>query len=78
MFSYQSHSIILIAVRLTPQLHVENFPIKTLGTNLCNSSINKKFNQFESNKFYSTILSTNWKSSEGVLNKNTSVVSKIM
>lgn len=69
--------IIILGVRLLrPQ--AENVSSKTTEFNLSNS-LNKNFNQLKTYRFYSTILSSNWKSTEGILNKNTFVApSKIM
>lgn len=56
----------------------ENVQSKTSGINQLNS-LDKSSNYFERNRFYSTILSSNWKSTDRILNKNTSIVdSKIM
>jgi len=46
------------------RLQVENVSRKTTG------SLNKSFNNFETNRFYSSILSSNFKSTEGIMNKN--------
>jgi len=54
------------------RLHVENVSSKTTGSNLF-GSLNKNFNNFETNRFYSSILSSNFKSTEGIINKNTPI-----
>lgn len=54
------------------RLQSENVPRKTSGISLFNS-LNKSFDQSTSNKYYSTILSSIWKSPEGILNKYTSI-----
>jgi len=54
------------------RLHVENVPSKITGSNLL-GSVNKSFNNFETNRFYSSILSFNFKSTEGILNRNTPI-----
>jgi len=46
------------------RLQVENVSSKTTG------SVNKSLNNFETNRFYSSILSSNFKSIEGIMNKN--------
>ncbi|NP_001280433.1 uncharacterized protein LOC100168138 [Acyrthosiphon pisum] len=62
---------ILSGARLM-RLHVENVSSKTTGSNLF-SSLNKNSNNFETNRFYSSILSSNFKSTERVMNKNTPI-----
>lgn len=55
------------------RLQIENVPSKTTGSNLF-SYVNKSFPNFETNRFYSSILSSNSKSTERILDKNTSIV----
>ncbi|XP_022169699.1 39S ribosomal protein L35, mitochondrial [Myzus persicae] len=62
---------ILSGVRLM-RVQVENAPSKTTGSNLL-GSFNKSFIKFETNRFYSSILSSNFKSAEGIMNKNTPI-----
>lgn len=54
------------------RLQIENVPSKSTGSNLF-SSINKSITNFETKRFYSSILSSNFKSTVGILNKNTSI-----
>ncbi|CAH1712719.1 39S ribosomal protein L35, mitochondrial [Aphis gossypii] len=65
-------SILSGGVRLM-RLQIENVPSKTTGSNLF-SSVNKSFANFETNRFYSSILSSSSKSTERILDKNTSIV----
>lgn len=53
------------------RLHVENVS-KTSGPSLF-GSLNKNLNNFETNRFYSSILSSNFKSTEGTMKKNTPI-----
>lgn len=46
------------------RLQVENVSSKTTG------SVNKSLNNFEANRLYSSFLSSNFKSIEGIMNKN--------
>jgi len=53
-------------------MRVENVSSKTTGFNLF-GSLNKSFNNFETNRFYSSILSSNCKLADGIMNKNTPI-----
>lgn len=76
MFNYYNYSIFSGSIRLI-QLQTEYVPRQISGTNLL-CSLNKRFNQIETNKLYSTILSSNWKSSENFKNKNTSITTNVL
>lgn len=54
------------------RLQVENVPSKTIESNLF-GSVNKSLNYLETNRFYSAILSSSYKSTQGILNRNTPI-----
>lgn len=67
-----NYSIFLfLGVRLI-RLPTENVQNKTSTINIL-SSINKNLNQLETNRLFSTVLSSSWKSTEGIINKYTPI-----
>lgn len=71
MFRRACGSILSGGVR-TIRLQSENVPRRTSGINLFNF-LSESFNRCTSSRYYSTILSSIWKSPGSVLNRNTSI-----
>ncbi|VVC35570.1 Ribosomal protein L35 [Cinara cedri] len=72
MFRRAFGSVISGGVRLI-RSQTENAPIKASQVHSLSFLLNNNFNRFETSRFYSTVLSSNWRSTKNIFNKNTSI-----